>query len=97
MTIEHSGWSMEKGFFCDLYSFDENKTDYVIQYNDGTTSKQAHPFQEITRDWNCDNDVYTLFVAGFEGRYGGTDWYTPENLLSMILEEEATIDGIEKI
>lgn len=97
MTLEHSGWNEERGFFRDLYKFDKNKTDYVIKHNNGTVAKQTHPFQEITRDWNCDNDIYTLFVAGFEGKHGGTDWYTPENLLSMILEGEATIDGIEKM
>ena len=54
-------------------------------------------FEYVTRDWNCDGDVYTLFGACFEGKYGGKDFYTPNNLVSMMLEGDAEIDSIKKV
>jgi hypothetical protein len=55
------------------------------------------PFQVVEADWNCDGDVYTEFGANFESRYGGREWWTPQNLLSLMLNGEAVIPGIKKI
>ena len=96
MTLEHSGWSTNQGFFCDRYFVDETKTDYEIWWKNKTTSKQLSPFENLTADFNNDGDVYTEFGAWFEGKYGGRDWYTPQNLLQLILDGEAGIKGITR-
>lgn len=92
MQLEHSGWSQERGWFCDKYSFDETKTDYEIHWKKGTICKQLTPFENVERDWNYDGDVYSEFGAYFEG-----GWWTPYHLLDLILEGEATVTGIEKL
>ena len=97
MIIEHSGWSQNRGYFRDKYYIDTNKTDHIIRHSNGIVSKQMTEFEYVTRDWNCDGDVYALFGACFEGKYGGKDFYTPNNLVDMILEGEAEIDSIKKI
>lgn len=97
MIVEHSGWSQERGWFCDKYFLDETKTDYEIHWKDGRISKQLSPFEAVTADWNCDGDVYEEFGANFESRYAGRDWWTPYHLLDLILDDEATIPGIKKL
>ena len=97
MILEHSGWSQERGWFCDKYFFDETKTDYEIHWKNGKVCKQLNPFEVAERDWNLDGDVYELFGAIFEGLYGGRDHYTPQNLLSLVLEGDAVVPGIRRI
>ena len=97
MIIEHSGWSIDKGFFTEKYFVDENKSNYKIRWKNGDVCKQVTPFKNITRDWNYDGDVYTDFVAGFESRYGGVDYWSPSNLVSEMLEGNITVDGIVKM
>lgn len=96
MQLEHSGWSQERGFFCDKYGIDTTRTDHEIHWKDGDVYKQITPFKTVERDWNCDGDVYSEFGAIFEGRYGN-EWRTPQHLLSLMLEGEAEIPGIKKI
>jgi hypothetical protein len=98
MTLEHSGWSQARGWFCDKYSIDTTRTDHEIHWTNGRVCKQLEPFHTVETDWNCDGDVYTEFGANFEGYYGyGRDWWTPENLLSLMLDGEAIIPGIKKL
>lgn len=97
MIIKHSGWSQSRGNFCDKYYIDTNRTDHTIKHSNGTVSKQMSKFEYVTRDWNCDGDVYTLFGACFEGKYGGKDFYTPNDLVSMLLEGDIESDSIKKI
>ena len=98
MIVEHGGWSQERGFFNDRYFVDETKTDYEIHWKSGVICRQTTPFELVTADWNNDNDVYSEFGANFEGKWGyGRAWYTPQNLLGLILDGEAEIPGIDKI
>ena len=97
MTLEHSGWSQAKGWFCDKYSIDTTRTDHEIHWKNGKICKQTTPFESEMRDWNLDGDEYELFGAYFEGLYGGGAHYTPENLLSLMLDGEAIIPGIKKL
>ena len=97
MILEHSGWSQERGWFCDKYFFDETKTDHEIHWKNGKVCRQQTPFQIVEADWNCDGDVYEEFGANFEGFYNGKEWWTPQNLLSLMLDGEATIPGIRKL
>lgn len=97
MIVEHSGWSTDRGWFNDKYEVDTSQNDYVICWKNGTESRQIYGFSIEERDWNWDGDVYELFVAGFEGVYGGISWYTPEDLVRLIVDGEATIEGIKKI
>ena len=98
MIIEHSGWSQERGWFCDKYFFDETKSDHEIHWKNGNVCKQTSPFDDVTADWNDDDDVYSEFGANFEGKWGfGRDWYTPQGLLSLVLDGEAEVPGIKKL
>ena len=97
MIVEHSGWSQERGWFCDKYDIDTARTDHEIHWKNGRVCKQETPFQVVEADWNCDGDVYSEFGANFEGFYGGRDWWTPQSLLDLILEGEAVIPGIKKL
>ena len=98
MIIENSGWSQERGFFNDKYFVDETKTDYEIHWKNGKVCKQQTPFKTITADWNNDSDIYSEFGANFESQWGvGREWWTPQNLLSLILDGEAVIKGITKV
>lgn len=97
MQLTHEGWSQERGWFCDKYEIDTARTDHEIRWKNGKVCKQLTPFETATRDWNCDGDVYELFGAVFEGLYGGRDHYTPQNLLSLVLEGEAEVIGIRRI
>lgn len=36
-------------------------------------------FQEIKRDWNNDNDIYTLEVSLFEDEYGYREYITKDS------------------
>ena len=97
MRLEHSGWSQERGWFCDKYSIDTTRTDYEIHWKDSTVCKQVTPFEVVEADWNCDGDVYEELGANFESKYGGRAWYSTHELLSFMLDGEAVIPGINKI
>lgn len=97
MILEHSGWSEERGYFCDKYEIDTNRTDYEIHWNDGKVCKQVSPFQIVEADWNCDGDVYEEFGANFESRYAGREWWTLYHLLSLVVDGEADVPGIKEV
>ena len=98
MQLTHEGWSQERGFFCDKYNIDTTRTDHEIHWKNGTVCKQVTPFQVVCADWNNDNEWYEEFGAYFESKWGaGLDWYTPQNLLGLMLDGEAEIPGIKKI
>ena len=97
MQLTHEGWSQERGWFQDKYNIDTTRTDHEIHWKNGTVCKQILPFQVVETDWNCDGDVYEEFGATFESRYGGREWWTPQNLLSIMLDGEAVIPGIKKL
>ena len=80
------------------YFFDETKTDHEIHWKNGKICKQECPFQIVEADWNCDGDVYEEFGANFESKWGaGRAWYTPQALLSLVLEGEAEVPGIKEV
>lgn len=97
MILEHIGWSQERGWFCDKYFFDEIHTNHEIHWKNGKVCKQINPFQIVEADWNCDGDAYEEFGANFEGYYHGREWHTPQGLLDLMLEGEATIPGIKEV
>ena len=97
MQLEHSGWSQERGFFCDKYTIDTTRTDHEIHWKNGKVCKQTSSFHVVEADWNCDGDVYDEFGANFEGFYAGQDWHTPQGLLELMLDGEAVIPSIRKI
>ena len=97
MQLTHEGWSQERGWFQDKYNIDTTRTDHEIHWKNGQVCKQLYPFEVAERDWNNDGDVYELFGAIFEGLYGGRIHYTPQNLLSLVLEGDATVPGIKKL
>lgn len=98
MRLTHEGWSQERGRFSEVYEIDTTRSDYEIQWKNGTVCKQISPFEAVEADWNCDGDVYTEIGANFESKYGaGRDWYTPLELIRLVIDGEVTIPGIQKI
>lgn len=98
MQLTHEGWSQERGWFQDKYNIDTTRVDHEIHWKNGTVCKQVTPFEVVEADWNCDGDVYSEFGANFESKWGaGRDWYTPQNLLGLMLDGEAIILGIKQI
>ena len=91
MLVTHSGWNEQYGAFSyDIY-INEHKTDYELHYKNGTIAVQRTPFQEETRDWNHDGDVYTQFGAWFcfpepNGHYSGSTFWTPEDLVRAAID-----------
>lgn len=86
MFVNHSGWTAEQGFFSYDIFIDEKREDYEIHYADGSVAKQNSPFHEVTRDWNYDGDVYTLLGAFFTKEGSGGEFWTPENMVSALIE-----------
>lgn len=91
MQVTHSGWNAQYGAFHYEVFVDENKTDYELHYKNGMIARQSSPFQEETRDWNHDDDVYTLFGAWFtcyepDGSFAGGDFWTPEDLVRAAID-----------
>lgn len=97
MQLTHEGWSQERGWFQDKYNIDITRTDHEIHWKNGKVCKQTTPFQVVGADWNNDGDWYEEFGANFESPYAGKDWYTPQGLLSLMLDGEATVPGIRKL
>ena len=97
MQLTHEGWSQERGWFQNKYNIDTTRADHEIHWKDGKVCKQTTPFEIVEADWNCDGDVYKLFGANFESKYAGRDFYTPHELLDLILEGEAIIPGIKEV
>lgn len=92
MIVDYSGWEKSRGNFKDKYIVPN--TGMIIV--DGEKEyKQLSDFEYIEKDWNNDDDIYTLYVAKFESRHG-YDYYTPENLVSLIVHEDMQVKGITK-
>lgn len=94
MNVEYSGWREDLGFFRYLIALDEKREDYEIHRKNGRVGRQVTPFEELTYDWNNDGDIYPLFGAFFQWD-NGRDFLTPVDMVSLVLEGEARIPGIE--
>ena len=97
MQLTHEGWSEERGWFSDKYNIDATRTDHEIHWKNGKVCKQLTPFEVVTADWNYDGDIYSEFGCYFESPYAGGNWYTPQELLSLMLDGEAEVPGIIKL
>ena len=91
MQVSHSGWDAQHGAFHYEVYIDENKTDYELHYKNGMIAKQSSPFQEETRDWNHDDDVYSQFGAWFshyapDGSFSGGEFFTPVDLVQAAVD-----------
>lgn len=94
MNIRYSGYRENYGTFDVLIPVDETRQDYEIQMKNGQIGRQITPFQEATYDWNHDGEVYTLFGAWFDWN-GSCDFMTPVDMVSMVIDGDARIPGIE--
>lgn len=94
MNIRYSGYRENYGTFDVLIPVDETRQDYEVQMKNGQIGRQVTPFQEATYDWNHDGDVYTLFGAWFDWN-GSRDFITPVDMVSMVVDGDAKISGIE--
>lgn len=95
LTVEHSGYSFERGWFRDEYLIDSEKTDYEIRFPDGDVYRQTSEFHTRTEDWNYDGDIYEQFGAFFEIQsLGRNEFLTPVEMVELIKEHHCTIPGI---
>lgn len=95
LTVEHSGYSFERGWFRDEYSIDPDKTDYEIRFPDGDIYRQKSEFHKRTADWNYDGDIYEQFGAFFEiESLGRNEFLTPVEMVELIKEHHCTIPGV---
>lgn len=83
-------WDYEKGFSKKIFKLDDTKRIKIIIDNE-VYAIQEDDFITIEKDWNCDGDVYELYGAYFKIN-GFSDFITPEGIVSMITEENATIE-----
>lgn len=94
MNIRYSGYRENYGTFDVLIPVDETRQDYEIHMKNGQTGRQITPFQKATYDWNHDGEIYTLFGAWFDWN-GSRDFITPVDMVSMVIDGDARIPGIE--
>ena len=81
-------WNCDKGFTKKVYKLEENKEMKLIK-NNQIYAIQVSDFHNVEKDWNCDNDIYELYGAYFDIN-GYNDFLTPEDIVSMIID-----DGLE--
>ena len=82
------------GFIQEEYRFDENKTNYEVVFKNGNRIKQVTPFHYLSQEW--EEGFYDRFVAKFATQ-DGMAWYTPIELLCFMINDGASINGIERI
>ena len=83
-------WNHEKGFTKKVYKLNDKKKIKII-IDDEVYALQEDYFTTVEKDWNCDGDIYALFGAYFN--IGGfSNFLTPEDIVSMITEENAVIE-----
>lgn len=85
-------WDCDKGFSTKIYKIDESKEIQLLKDNE-VYAKQVSEFKVVEKDWNCDNDIYELFGAYFCIE-GFNEFLTPENIVSMMIEEDLKIEYI---
>ena len=94
IELNITGWNNVYGPYRFTVPFDDEKTDHEIRFADGSVSKQATAFGYETHDWNHDGDVYTQYGAWFRHEKGGADFFTPEQLLRLVADDDATVPGL---
>ena len=94
IELNITGWNNVYGPYRFIVPFDDEKTDHEIHFADGSVSKQTTAFDYETRDWNHDGDVYTQYGAWFRHEGGGGDFFTPEQLLRLVADDDATVPGL---
>ena len=90
IKVDREVYEIEKGYTKKTYKFDKNKM-MKLMINDEIYATQISKFEYITEDWNCDNDIYTLYGAYFDIN-GRKDFLTPEDIVYII--EEKTVKCI---
>lgn len=90
IEVVRETWNHEKGITREVYKLNDKKKIKII------IDKEVFAFQEdnfttMEQDWNCDGDVYELFGAYFNID-GYSSFLTPEDIVSMIIEENAIIE-----
>ena len=85
IKVSREVWNCDTGFSKKIYRLEPNREMQLVK--DGEVyASQCSEFQLVEKDWNCDNDVYELFGAYFKID-GYEEFLTPENIISMSLEE----------
>ena len=94
IEVSVAGWNEIYGPYRFTVPFDDKRRDYEVRFADGSTSTQKSAFDYVTRDWNCDGDVYAQYGAWFENDRAASDFFTPEQLVWLVADDDATIPGI---
>ena len=90
IEVVKESWNCDTGFSKKVYKFKKDKMMTLLYKDNSVYGVQKSEFHEVTKDWNYDNDVYTLLGAYFSlDNYN--DFLTPENIVSLIEDEELTV------
>jgi hypothetical protein len=77
------------------YVFNDADNNIVITLKNGKTLKQISPFSWVTADWNCDDDIYSLYGAKFKGD-SGCRFLEPYQIIDMLENGEAVkVEGVK--
>ena len=90
IEVVRETWNHEKGFARKIYKLNDEKKIKIIIDNE-VFAFQEDDFTTIEKDWNCDGDIYELFGAYFN-MDGYSNFLTPEDIVSLIIEENAIIE-----
>lgn len=88
IEVSVAGWNEIYGPYRFTVPFDDKRRDYEVRFADGSTSTQKSAFDYVTRDWNCDGDVYAQYGAWFENDRAASDFFTPEQLVWLVADDE---------
>ena len=94
IKVSREVWNCNTGFSKKIYRLEPNREMQLVK--DGEVyASQCSEFQLVEKDWNCDGDVYELYGAYFD-RDGYADFITPENIVNMMIEDNVTINYLNK-
>ena len=95
IKVTRDTWGKGKGFKKEIYRLRDDSCIQLVEEDGSIFATQSSEFKAEFNDWNCDGDVYELYGAYFD-RDGYMDFYTPENIVIFMLEDNMTINYIDK-
>ena len=90
ITIYREIWNCDKGIIKKKYTLDINSKIKLIKEGK-IYAYQVSKFENVFKDWNNDGDEYELYGAYFNIN-GFEDFYTPENIVSLIEDKNLKIE-----
>ena len=85
IKVDREIYEVGKGYIKKSYRFDENKM-MKLMIDNKIYATQISKFEYVTEDWDCDDDIYTLYGAYFDINEH-KDFLTPEDIVYIIEEK----------